>query len=204
MKLMIDIPKEEYERMKEQSVFGYMLGVWKQAIKNGTPLPDGAEILTKEAYSDLCRRTADVPDTNVVELISRQAAEQPEKRTEERTKTHACVCINRQAAIDAIGNVPDHDDGMVYEALSHAQRDVALLPPVTPQPKIGHWILKHRTHNAVKHYTGQDEMGETHTISVLERYEVNEPYCSECGKLAGDTSQDYCCSCGAKMEGADG
>ena len=63
----------------------------------------------------------------------------------------------------------------------------------------GHWIMKHRTHNEVKHYTGQDEMGETHTISVLERYEVDEPYCSECGKLAGDTSQNYCCACGAKM-----
>ena len=63
----------------------------------------------------------------------------------------------------------------------------------------GHWIMKHRTHNEVKHYTGQDEMGETHTISVLERYEVDEHYCSECGKRAGDTSQNYCCACGAKM-----
>ena len=48
-----------------------------------------------------------------------------------------CVdCISRQAAINAIGNVPDYDDGMVWEALSHAQRDVALLPSVTPRQKI--------------------------------------------------------------------
>ena len=67
------------------------------------------------------------------------------------------------------------------------------------EPKTGHWIMKHRTHNEIKHYTGQDEMGETHTISVLERYEADEPYCSECGKRAGDTSQNYCCACGAKM-----
>ena len=60
--------------------------------------------------------------------------------------------------------------------------------------------MKHRTHNEVKHYTGQDEMGETHTISVLERYEVDEPYCSKCGKRAGDTSQNYCCACGTKMQ----
>lgn len=40
--------------------------------------------------------------------------------------------ISRKAAIDAIGNVPDHDDGMVWEALSHAQRDVALLPSAQP------------------------------------------------------------------------
>ena len=67
------------------------------------------------------------------------------------------------------------------------------------QPRTGYWIMKHRTHNEIKHYTGQDEMGETHTISVLERYEADEPYCSECGKRAGDTSQNYCCACGAKM-----
>ena len=36
--------------------------------------------------------------------------------------------IDRQAAINAIGNIPDYDDGMVFEALSHAIRDIALLP----------------------------------------------------------------------------
>ena len=72
MKLMIDIPKEEYERMKEQSVFGYMLGVWKQAIKNGTPLPEGVEILTKEAYSDLCTRAADVSNFESKEYIEQR------------------------------------------------------------------------------------------------------------------------------------
>ena len=85
-------------------------------------------------------------------------------------------------------------DRVIYES------DLDLLPPVTPQPKMGHWIMKHRSHNELKHYTGQDEMGETHTISVLERYEIDEPYCSECGKLAGDTSQNFCCACGAKMQ----
>lgn len=38
--------------------------------------------------------------------------------------------ISRQAAIEAIGKVPDYGDGMVFEAISHAQRDVALLPSV--------------------------------------------------------------------------
>lgn len=42
--------------------------------------------------------------------------------------------IRRQDVIDAIGNVQDYGDGMVWEALSHAQRDVALLP--SAQPKI--------------------------------------------------------------------
>lgn len=49
-------------------------------------------------------------------------------------------CISRQAVLNTIGNVPDYDDGMVWEALSHAQRDVALLPSVTPQQKTGRWV----------------------------------------------------------------
>lgn len=42
--------------------------------------------------------------------------------------------VERQVVLDTIGNVPDYNDGMVREALSHAQRDVALLPSVNPQP----------------------------------------------------------------------
>ena len=37
MELIIDIPEEEYKRMKEQSMFG-RVDIWKQAIKNGIPL----------------------------------------------------------------------------------------------------------------------------------------------------------------------
>lgn len=87
-----------------------------------------------------------------------------------------------------------------YEDTKEFCNEIKELPLVTPQPKTGHWIMRHRTYNEVKYYTGRDEMGETHTISVLERYEVDVPYCSECGKRAGDTSQDFCCVCGAKME----
>ena len=39
MKLIMDIPEEEYKRMKEQSMFG-KVDIWKQAFKNGTPLDD--------------------------------------------------------------------------------------------------------------------------------------------------------------------
>jgi uncharacterized OB-fold protein len=52
----------------------------------------------------------------------------------------------------------------------------------------------------MKYLTGTDEMGIEHTVKKHESYEIDEPYCSECGKLAGDTSQNYCCACGAKME----
>lgn len=40
MQIVIDIPEEEYKRMKEKSMFG-RVDVWKDAIRNGTPLPKG-------------------------------------------------------------------------------------------------------------------------------------------------------------------
>ena len=40
MKLVIEIPEEDYKRMIEQSMFG-RADVWRKAIQNGTPLPKG-------------------------------------------------------------------------------------------------------------------------------------------------------------------
>jgi hypothetical protein len=39
IEIVIKIPKEDYERMKEKSMFG-RVDIWKNAIKNGTPLPE--------------------------------------------------------------------------------------------------------------------------------------------------------------------
>lgn len=57
MRLVVELPDEEYKRMVEKRMFG-RVDVWKDAICNGTPLPEGAEILTAEAYSDLCLRAS--------------------------------------------------------------------------------------------------------------------------------------------------
>lgn len=40
----------------------------------------------------------------------------------------ATDCISRQDALDALKAIPDHNDGMVFETLSHALRDIELLP----------------------------------------------------------------------------
>ena len=47
MKLIMDIPEEEYKRMKEQSMFG-KVDIWKQAFKNGTPLDDVKKEIFKQ------------------------------------------------------------------------------------------------------------------------------------------------------------
>lgn len=51
--------------------------------------------------------------------------------------------ISQKAAIDTIGEVPTYNDGMVFEALSHAQRDVALLPAVDAVPVVRCKDCKH-------------------------------------------------------------
>jgi len=93
--------------------------------------------------------------------------------------------ISRQAVLNTIGNVPDYDDGMVWEALSHAQRDVSLLPSVTPQQKTGRWIP-----------VGYDGYADGNPV-----YDWWE--CSECGwEHTGDEESltAFCPNCGAKME----
>ena len=56
MRMVIDIPEENYERLKFTSVA--LNNPYLKVIANGTPLPEGAEILTAEAYSDLCLRAS--------------------------------------------------------------------------------------------------------------------------------------------------
>ena len=65
----------------------------------------------------------------------------------------------------------------------------------------GRWVYKHRHRGGIRIYEGKDEMGETRRISVDERYEIDDPYCSECGKLNESVWLNYCPNCGAKMDG---
>lgn len=96
--------------------------------------------------------------------------------------------ISRQAAIDTIGKEPDYDDGMVFEALSHAQRDVALLPAVDAVPVVhGEWVWVQ--------YDANPEIGNFH--------------CSKCRFIPAAFNMakrylNYCPNCGAKMDGKDG
>ena len=118
MQIVIDIPEETYKATCNGCMLPPDVDNVVRGIKNGTPLPDGAEILTKEAYSDLCTRAADVPGTNVGELIS------------------------RKAAIDAIQRLNIPEDMCVFEIKSHILVAIATLPPVEPERKPGKWLLK--------------------------------------------------------------
>ena len=64
----------------------------------------------------------------------------------------------------------------------------------------GRWIMKHKHRGGFRRYTGIDDMGEPHTITVDERVEYDDRYCSECGKQSADNFLNYCPNCGAIMD----
>ena len=87
--------------------------------------------------------------------------------------------ISRQAAIDAIKSIPDHEDAARANALGLAENAIMTLPPV--QPKRGYWTESHEhvyMGNVVKEWTNW--------------------YCSECD-APNDKPTDFCPNCGADM-----
>ena len=68
--------------------------------------------------------------------------------------------------------------------------------------KHGEWIYKHRHRGGFETISGYDKYGIPCTIRVDNRFETDDPYCSECGKLGGDFL-NYCGYCGAKMDGGE-
>ena len=122
------------------------------------------------------------------DLISRQ----PEKRTEERTGTHSCDCISRQAVVDHINRLIEVEKKQgtddwgygrervnAYETMLHMVENEYLYPSVEPERKVGKWIVK------------------------IEDW--NRWTCSECGfskrtDIHVSLGYKFCPNCGAKME----
>ena len=116
------------------------------------------------------------------ELRERRAAE-PEKRTKERTETHACDSVSRQAAIDVFSN---NGSFFVYGAdvCKAIVSRIKQLPAAEPERKTGKWIP-----------TGKD------TIFGV------DVRCSVCGESFATTElaeELYCRHCGAYMGGGAG
>ena len=83
------------------------------------------DVISRQAAIDsICRTVCDNPEICVspcdeVKILRNMPSAQPEKRTEERTETHACDLISRQAAIDAILAVTGNSS--VRELYEHVQ-----------------------------------------------------------------------------------
>ena len=109
--------------------------------------------------------------------IMRFPSAQPKKRTEERTETHACDLISRQAAIDAFKPYADYESNRTNaDWVRRIELVLHDLPSAQPQ-RTGRWIPTD-----------------------------NESFkrCSECGRHVyaykyPNKAYPYC-HCGAKME----
>lgn len=112
-----------------------------------------------------------VSRANVDCMLRSLPSAQLEKCTEERTKTHACDCISRQAVLDTIDSYMSHHMGLLDLKLF-----VTELPSVQPQPKIGHWEWVQ--------YDSNPNIGNWH--------------CSECKAIVLHMPE-WCPMCGAKM-----
>ena len=63
----------------------------------------------------------------------------------------------------------------------------------------GEWVAKHRNRGGFRRVTGVDDMGEQRTITIDERCEYDDRYCSRCGKQSPDNFLNFCGYCGAPM-----
>lgn len=126
MQIVIDIPAEDFEKVK---CGRGAVSMMRKAIIHGTPLPEGAEILTKEAYSDLCTMAADVPDTNPnLQPICNQLATD---------------CISRQAVLLRLNEFKTND---TY-TMQLFENELKHLPSVEPERKMGKIICSNKEIN---------------------------------------------------------
>ena len=94
-------------------------------------------------------------------------------------------------------------------ALSVVEGEIAEQPTADVVPvRHGHIIWKRRHRSGFRHvkclhrfcnFVIEDNAPCKHIAKIDERYTIDEPYCSECGKLLGDFL-NYCGNCGAKMD----
>ena len=112
--------------------------------------------------------------------------------------------VSRAEVLRMIDCINDHQDITPYKSVGavteHLTRIASSLQPVTPKQRTGKWIKKHRHYGGFRSYTWFDAMGEQHTVTVDERTEYDDLYCSECGARSADNFLNFCPNCGVKME----
>lgn len=175
MKLIIDIPEEDYIRLRDEGMFGNVT-TFKQAVREGIPLAEQEPCeMTAEEYRQRMIQAFHNADCDeliaLVVLPTEKEFEHLEWLLEKHYKAKPESCedaISRQAAIDACLNGWNKDYKEIVE-------EIRALPPVTPAEKVGRWIK-------------EDE-------------DDSFWLCSECGQPQWELyGIHYCPGCGAKMQ----
>lgn len=92
------------------------------------------------------------------------------------------------------------DEKELYEML---KAGLSALRPITREQveKVwrGEWIKRHKHRGGFRRVKGIDDMGEQHEVTIDERCEYDDLYCSKCGKQSPDNFLNFCGYCGAPM-----
>lgn len=91
-----------------------------------------------------------------------------------------------------------YNSGDGYVNQEHASlKDI---PPADVRPVVhGKWEWRRRHRGGFRRVTGEDDFGVSHTITVDQRYVIDDPYCPFCGKLNESVFLNFCPNCGADM-----
>lgn len=128
----------------------------------------------------------------LIQNVKYMSAAQPEKRTEERTEKHACDCISRQAAIDAL------------DEIRHALWEIDIPSPTVPEYIEHHeqiqsvWKLLDKKQKEL-YVLPSAQPEEASMILGASKDGVRLWYqCSACGEPV-NADDNYCCNCGRKF-----
>ena len=63
----------------------------------------------------------------------------------------------------------------------------------------GEWVKRHKHRGGFRRVKGIDDTGEQHEVTIDERCEYDDLYCSKCGKQSPDNFLNFCGYCGSPM-----
>lgn len=109
-----------------------------------------------------------------------------------------------QVVLDSgFGSNPGENDILYRRRKEMAEIALSALRPVSRErvEKVwrGEWVKRHKHRGGFHRVKGIDDMGEQHEVTVDERCEYDDLYCSKCGKQSPDNFLNFCGYCGAPM-----
>ena len=124
------------------------------------------------------------------------------------TREEAIVLFEKQLTAAQVvldsgfGSNPGENNSLYRRRKEMAEIALTALRPVSREQveqMRGEWVAKHRHRGGFRRATGVDDMGEQRTITIDERCEYDDRYCSKCGKQSPDNFLNFCGYCGAPM-----
>lgn len=97
---------------------------------------------------------------------------------------------------------PKEDYAETAQYLQALQVALSALRPITREQvegMRGEWVKRHKHRGGFRRVKGFDDMGEQHEVTIDERCEYDDLYCSKCGKQSPDNFLNFCGYCGAPM-----